>query len=148
MTIFLKIYNFSCTFIDKFSFGLLPKSLIGFGVIGLFGYCTHFAVLFSVNVFTDNFYICHFSASLTALTQNYFLNRNFNFKLEDQSFVEFINKYLRFVLITSPGIILGGLSVGVLGNKVELALAVMSLLASLVDFVLRYLLSRFWIFKA
>ncbi|MCE2517885.1 MAG: GtrA family protein [Alphaproteobacteria bacterium] len=143
----LKIYNLSSQIIDRFTLGLLPKSLIGFGVIGLFGYCTHFAVLFSVNVFTSNFYICHFLASLTALTQNYILNRNLNFKSDDRSTFDFISKYFRFVLITSPGIILGGVTVGLIGIEAGLALAVMSLLASLIDFILRYLLSRFWIFK-
>lgn len=132
----------------KICLGFLPESLIGFGIIGILGFITHGLVAIGLGSYFHSFLFIHLISSFIAGSQNFILNAKLNFSFPTQNIRDTLLSYLKFMFILSPSVFFWGLTLSLyLGPTTALENASLSLTVVMVDFFLRYVLSRYWVFK-
>jgi len=104
--ILLRALDALSTFGYRTSFGLLPKTLISFLLVGTLGVGVHMLVLKTMMLgVTPNFRYANSAAMIFAATFNYLLNNKSTFHKDALSGRKIIAGYLIYLLITSVGLV-------------------------------------------
>ena len=131
-------------------FGLISSKLIGFLIIGTFGFLVHFGILlFNLNVLGYSFYISHTIATLVTASVNFLLNNYLNFyNSKINTYKEIMLSLLKYYLINIPGLIsnIGGASFAY--NVLTKNPLISSSVGIILDTMFKYFVSKTWIWKA
>ena len=142
------VFDLSVETMERFFRGRLPDGLVGFGIIGLLGFVTHFITLGLLSKVFDSFLICHYNASFIAASQNFVLNQKFNFKSHSKSRRAYLVSFLKFMVITSPSVLLWGGTTKFFVGEQNWHIVYLSGFAALCDFFCRFILCKLWVFDS
>jgi len=99
------LWQFATFLMEKMTRGLVPARFISFSLVGASGLFVHFATLFSVMKFSFVFWVGQLSATLVALTSNFFINNWLTFYDKRLRGAEMVKGLFLFALFASVGII-------------------------------------------
>jgi dolichol-phosphate mannosyltransferase len=101
----LVAWQFATFLASKLTGGFLPASLISFLLVGGSGVFIHLTVLSAVLAGTGDFALSQTSAALTAVTWNFLLNNQLTFRDSRLRGSKLLSGYLKFLAISSIGVI-------------------------------------------
>lgn len=130
--------------------GLISSKLIGFLLIGGFGFLIHFGILIlCINSFEISFILSHTIATLTSATINFLLNNYLNFyNSQINTFSDILKSLFKYYLINIPGILssIGGASFAY--NVLLKNPFISSIIGVFLDTIFKYFISKSWIWKS
>jgi dolichol-phosphate mannosyltransferase len=126
---------------------IYPEKFIGFLMVGVFGMCVHFTVLYlTLFILTLNFTVAQTVATLIAMVANYILNNLLTFRRNRLKGFEWFKGLLYFILVCSLGAIA---NVGVAGYifKLDNIWWLSGLAGIIVGTVFNFTLSKYFVWK-
>lgn len=126
---------------------IYPEKFIGFLMVGVFGMCVHFTVLYlSLFILTLSFTVAQTAATLIAMVANYILNNLLTFRRNRLKGFEWFKGLLYFILVCSLGAIA---NVGVAGYifKLDNIWWLSGLAGIIVGTVFNFTLSKYFVWK-
>lgn len=126
---------------------IYPEKFIGFLMVGVFGMCVHFTVLYlTLFIFTLSFTVAQTAATLIAMVANFILNNLLTFRRNRLKGFEWIKGLLYFILVCSLGAIA---NVGVAGYifKLDNIWWISGLAGIFVGTAFNFTLSKYFVWK-
>ena len=126
---------------------IYPEKFIGFLMVGVFGMCVHFTVLYlTLFIFALSFTAAQTAATLIAMVANYILNNLLTFRRNRLKGFEWVKGLFYFILVCSLGAIA---NVGVAGYifKLDNIWWLSGLAGIIVGTVFNFTLSKYFVWK-
>ena len=144
------MFSFMTQIISYIFNGFLSSKLIGFFLIGSFGFLIHIGILIlCFNLVELSFFLSHTIATLVAASINFILNNYLNFyNSRINTFGDIIKSMFKYYLINLPGILssIGGASFAY--NVLSKNPFVSTLVGVFFDTMFKYFVSKSWIWKS
>ena len=143
-------FSFFTQIISYMFYGLISSKLIGFLIIGAFGFIIHFGILFfTLNALGYSFYLSHTIATLVTASVNFLMNNYLNFYNSKLNTLKKItHSMFKYYLINLPALIsnIGGASFAY--NVLMKNPFISSSLGIVLDTTFKYFVSKTWIWKS
>ena len=144
------MFSFMTQIISYIFNGFISSKLIGFLIIGSFGFLIHFTILIlCLNLGQLSFFFSHIIATLFAASINFLLNNHLNFhESKINTFSDIFKSMLKYYLINIPGILssIGGASFAYIVLQKNPFIS--SFIGIFFDTIFKYFISKTWIWKS